>query len=173
MFLKTLKTSTEIKKIVERSVYLCREIALDIGGLIIIERRLPRPSTYSDVIYKLGKYGVIAEAFVQKFVYVAGLQNFLAHRRECPATPRLVSRVKGRDKTARYSLPGSPAPWAGCFTIREELCRSWSDSRRHGLKDISTFVSCVEESLRDGGEGKNPRPARRETQRALCISLRL
>ncbi len=114
LFLKTLKTSTETKKIVERSVYLCTEIALDIGELIIIERRLPRPSTYSDVIYKLGEYGVIAKAFAQKFVYVAGLRNFLAHDYQRSTLPELERFL------------------------------------RHGLKDMSTFVSCVEESLRDG-----------------------
>jgi hypothetical protein len=38
-FLRTLKSSVETKKIVERSVYLCVEIALDIVDLIIIIKR--------------------------------------------------------------------------------------------------------------------------------------
>ena len=79
LFLETLGTSTETRKIVERSVYLCTEIALDIGELIIVKRQYPRPSTYSDIIYKLGDYGIIPRAFAQKLVYVAGLRNFLAH----------------------------------------------------------------------------------------------
>jgi uncharacterized protein YutE (UPF0331/DUF86 family) len=89
LFLSTLTTSTETKKIVERSVYLCAEIALDIGELIIVKRRYPRPSTYSDVIYKLGDYGVIPIKFAQKFVYVAGLRNFLAHDYQRTTLPEL------------------------------------------------------------------------------------
>jgi len=47
-FLNSLKASLETKKIVERSVYLCAEIALDIADLVIIKKGFPKPSTYSD-----------------------------------------------------------------------------------------------------------------------------
>jgi uncharacterized protein YutE (UPF0331/DUF86 family) len=94
LFLGELKTSTETKKIVERSVYLCAEIALDIGELMIVKRRYPRPSTYSDVIYKLGDYGVIPSSFAQKFVYVAGLRNFLAHDYQRSTLPELERFLK-------------------------------------------------------------------------------
>jgi uncharacterized protein YutE (UPF0331/DUF86 family) len=89
LFLISLKTSTETKKIVERSVYLCAEIALDIGDLIIIKKKYPRPSTYSDVIYKLGEYGVLPGEFAQRFVYIAGLRNFLAHDYQKSSLPEL------------------------------------------------------------------------------------
>lgn len=89
VFLESLKTSTETKKIVERSAYLCAEMALDIGDLIIIKRKYPRPSTYSDVIYKLGEYGVLSKEFSQKFVYIAGLRNFLAHDYQKSTLPEL------------------------------------------------------------------------------------
>jgi uncharacterized protein YutE (UPF0331/DUF86 family) len=62
-FLRTLRFSTETKKIVERSVYLCAEIALDIADLIIIKKGYPKPSSYSDSIYKLGEYGMIPKEF--------------------------------------------------------------------------------------------------------------
>ncbi len=78
-FLKELQTSIDVKKMAERSVYLCAEIALDIADLVISVKGLPRPSTYSDSIYKLGDYGVIPKKFAHKFVYIAGLRNFLAH----------------------------------------------------------------------------------------------
>ncbi|GBE01213.1 MAG TPA: DUF86 domain-containing protein [Nitrospirae bacterium] len=78
-FLKELQTSIDVKKMAERSVYLCAEIALDIADLFISVKGLPRPSTYSDSIYKLGDYGVIPKKFAHKFVYIAGLRNFLAH----------------------------------------------------------------------------------------------
>ncbi len=42
-FLSELKESVEIKKIVERSVYLCSEIVLDIADLIIIKKGYPKP----------------------------------------------------------------------------------------------------------------------------------
>src|SRR5512139_975835 len=77
--LRTLRTSIETKKIVERSVYLCAEIALDIADLILIKKGYPKPSSYSDSIYKLGDYGMITKEFAHKFVYVAGIRNFLAH----------------------------------------------------------------------------------------------
>jgi uncharacterized protein YutE (UPF0331/DUF86 family) len=88
-FLETLKTSSETKKIVERSIYLSAEMVLDIGELIIIKSKYPRPSTYSDIIYKLGDYGIIPRAFAQKFVYIAGLRNFLAHDYQKSTLPEL------------------------------------------------------------------------------------
>ncbi len=57
--LRRLKSSLETKKIVERSVYLCAEIVLDIADLLIIKKKYPKPSSYSDSIYKLGDYGLI------------------------------------------------------------------------------------------------------------------
>ena len=77
--LKKLKTSIEAKKIAERSIYLCSEITLDIADLIIIKKSYPKPSTYSDAIYKLGEYAIIPKKFAYKFVYIAGLRDFLAH----------------------------------------------------------------------------------------------
>ncbi|MDI6736715.1 MAG: DUF86 domain-containing protein [bacterium] len=78
-FLSELKESVEVKKIVERCVYLCSEIALDIADLIIIKKGYPKPFSYSDSIYKLGNYKIIPKEFTYKFIYIAGLRNFLAH----------------------------------------------------------------------------------------------
>lgn len=78
-FLPELKKSIEAKKVVERSVYLCAEIVLDIADLIIIQKEYPKPSTYSDSIYKLGDYNIVPRKFAHKFVYIAGIRNFLAH----------------------------------------------------------------------------------------------
>jgi len=93
-FLRTLKSSIEIKKIVERSVYLCAEIVLDIADLIIIKKKYPKPSTYSDSIYKLGEYGLIPKEFSQKFVYIAGIRNFLAHDYQKNTVPELEKFLK-------------------------------------------------------------------------------
>lgn len=76
---KNIQTSLDSKKIAERSVYLCTEIALDIADTVIAMRGLPKPSTYSDSIYKLGEYNLIPKSFAKRFVYIAGLRNFLAH----------------------------------------------------------------------------------------------
>lgn len=78
-FLKEIVTSVDTKKIVERSVYLCAEITLDIADLVITIKGFPKPSTYNDSIYKLGGYKIIPKDFARKFVYIAGLRNFLAH----------------------------------------------------------------------------------------------
>jgi hypothetical protein len=40
--LRTLKSSIETKKIVERSVYLSSEIVLDIADLLIIKKKYPK-----------------------------------------------------------------------------------------------------------------------------------
>ena len=93
-FLRTLKSSIETKKIVERSVYLCAEIVLDIADLIIIKEGYPKPSTYSDSIYKLGEYGIIPKEFSNKFVYVAGIRNFLAHDYQKNTIPELEKFLK-------------------------------------------------------------------------------
>ena len=92
--LRTLRTSIETKKIVERSVYLCAEIALDISDLILIKKGYPKPSSYSDSIYKLGDYGMITKEFAHKFVYVAGIRNFLAHDYQKNTVPELEKFLK-------------------------------------------------------------------------------
>lgn len=92
--LKKLKTSIDAKKIAERSVYLCSEIVLDIADLIIIKKGYPKPSSYSDSIYKLGDYKLIPKAFAYKFVYIAGLRNFLAHDYEKTTVPELEKFLK-------------------------------------------------------------------------------
>ena len=92
--LRTLRTSIETKKIVERSVYLCAEIALDITDLILIKKGYPKPSSYSDSIYKLGDYGMITKEFAHKFVYVAGIRNFLAHDYQKNTVPELEKFLK-------------------------------------------------------------------------------
>jgi len=78
-FLSELKESVEVKKIIERCVYLCAEIVLDIANLIIIKKGYPKPFSYSDSIYKLGDYKIIPKKFTHKFIYIAGIRNFLAH----------------------------------------------------------------------------------------------
>ena len=92
--LRTLKFSLETKKIVERSVYLCAEIVLDIADLLIIKKEYPKPSSYSDSIYKLGDYGLIPKEFAYKFVYIAGIRNFLAHDYQKNTIPELEKFLK-------------------------------------------------------------------------------
>lgn len=104
--LKKLKTSIEAKKIAERSIYLCSEIALDISDLVIIKKGYPKPSTYSDSIYKLGDYTIIPKNFAYKFVYIAGLRNFLAHDYQKSTVPELEkflkSGIKDIEQFIRY-----------------------------------------------------------------------
>ncbi len=88
-FLVTLRTSLGTKKIVERSVYLIAEIVLDITDLLIIKKGYPKASTYSDSIYKLGDYSILPKEFAHKFVYIAGLRNFLAHDYQKDTVPEL------------------------------------------------------------------------------------
>ncbi len=94
VFQNNLKTSIETKKIVERSVYLCAEIALDIADLVIIKKGFPKPSTYSDTLYKLGDYGIIPKEFAYRIVYLAGLRNFLAHDYQKSTIPELERFLK-------------------------------------------------------------------------------
>ncbi|NWF75178.1 MAG: DUF86 domain-containing protein [Nitrospirae bacterium] len=102
-FLKNLKISVETKKITERSVYLCTEITLDIADLVISMRGLPKPSTYSDSIYKLGDYKIIPKSFARKFVYIAGLRNFLAHDYQIDTSNELIRFLKsGLNDTKRF-----------------------------------------------------------------------
>ena len=93
-FIRTLRSSIETKKIVERSVYLCAEIVLDIADLLIIKKGYPKPSTYSDSIYKLGEYGLLPKDFAHKFVYIAGIRNFLAHDYQQNTIPELEKFLK-------------------------------------------------------------------------------
>ncbi len=89
-----LEISVDIKKITERSVYLCAEIALDIADMVITMKGLPKPATYSDSIYKLGDYNIIQKDFAKKFVYIAGLRNFLAHDYQIDTTKDLKRFLK-------------------------------------------------------------------------------
>lgn len=91
---RELEISVDIKKITERSVYLCAEIALDIADMVIAIKGLPKPATYSDSIYKLGDYNIIQKDFAKKFVYIAGLRNFLAHDYQIDTTKDLKRFLK-------------------------------------------------------------------------------
>jgi uncharacterized protein YutE (UPF0331/DUF86 family) len=93
-FLRNLNSSVETKKIVERSVYLCTEIILDIADLLITKKKYPKPSSYSDSICKLGDYGFISKKFAYQFVYIAGLRNFLAHDYQKSTIPMLEKFLK-------------------------------------------------------------------------------
>lgn len=93
-FQKNLKTSIETKKAIERSVYLCTERALDIADTVISLIGLPKPYTYSDSIYKLGEYKIIPKSFALKFVYIAGLRNFLAYDYQIDNSNELISFLR-------------------------------------------------------------------------------
>ena len=67
--LRELKVSDDIRRIAERSVYLCAEIVLDIADMVISMKGLPKPSTYSDSIYKLGDYGLVPKQFARICLY--------------------------------------------------------------------------------------------------------
>jgi uncharacterized protein YutE (UPF0331/DUF86 family) len=101
-FLKGIQT-IDVKKIVERSVYLCAEISLDIADTVIAIKGIPKPSTYSDSLYKLGDYKIIPKNFAYKFVYIAGLRNFLAHDYQIDTTAELKIFLKsGIDDIKRF-----------------------------------------------------------------------
>ena len=75
----------------------CAEIVLDTADLIIIQKEYPKPSTYSDSIYKLGDYNIISREFAHKFVYIAGIRNFLAH-------DYMEDTTRETEKFLRYGL---------------------------------------------------------------------
>lgn len=93
-FARDVAVSAETRKVVERSVYLSAEIALDIAEMVIALKGLPRPSSYSDTIFKLGEYKLVPKEFARRFVYIAGLRNFLAHDYELDTAPDLKRFLK-------------------------------------------------------------------------------
>lgn len=100
----TLGSSIETKKITERSVYLCAEIILDIAELLIIKKGYPKPASYSDSIYKLGDYDILPKKFAYKFVYIAGLRNFLAHDYQLDNIPELEKFLKHGLEEVNYFI---------------------------------------------------------------------
>jgi uncharacterized protein YutE (UPF0331/DUF86 family) len=103
-FISTLKSSIDTKKMVERSVYLCAEIILDMADLLLIKMGYPKPSSYSDSILKLGDYGLIPKEFAYKFAYIAGLRNFLAHDYQKDTIPELEKFLEKGLKDIEYFL---------------------------------------------------------------------
>lgn len=89
-FFENIRTSMDTKKIIERSVYLCSEMVLDIADLLIVSKEFPKPETYRDAIYKLGEYKIVPPDFADKFMYIAGLRNYLAHEYMKDTTPTLI-----------------------------------------------------------------------------------
>jgi uncharacterized protein YutE (UPF0331/DUF86 family) len=61
---------------------------------MIIKEGYPKPSSYSDSIYKLGEYGLVPKEFAHKFVYIAGIRNFLAHDYQKNTVPELEKFLK-------------------------------------------------------------------------------
>lgn len=71
--------------------------------MVIAIKGLPKASTYSDCIYKLGEYKIIPKSFALKFVYIAGLRNFLAHDYQIDTTAELKRFLKsGIDDIKRF-----------------------------------------------------------------------
>lgn len=93
-FLKELRLSTDTRKAVERSIFLCAEMILDIADLVIVKKGRPKPVTYRDTIQKLGDYEFVPKEFAYNFAYVAGLRNFLAHDYLKDTTPTLEDFVR-------------------------------------------------------------------------------
>jgi hypothetical protein len=128
LFLKGPKTWTETKKIVERPACLCAELALDIGDLITVEKKYPKPSECSDVFCKLGELGVLPRKFSQEFVHIAKLRNFLAHDYRKSTLPEFgeISETRARGHASRVDdyregyAPSLLAVWRleGCFYRR-------------------------------------------------------
>ena len=67
---------------------------LPIADLILIRKGYPKPASYSDSIYKLGDYGFVSKQFAHRFVYIAGLGNFLAHDYQINTIPELETFLK-------------------------------------------------------------------------------
>ena len=67
---------------------------LDIVEIVISIKGLPKPSTYSDSIYKLGDYDIVPKPFARKLVYIAGLRNFLAHDYQIDTSATLKKFLK-------------------------------------------------------------------------------
>jgi len=61
---------------------------------VIVQKGFPKPSTYSDSIYKLSDYKIIPKEFARKFTYIAGLRNFLAHDYQINTLPELKRFLK-------------------------------------------------------------------------------
>jgi len=93
-FIKEVNTSGDVKKIVERSVYLCSEMVLDIADLLIVTRNFPKPDTYRDTILKLGEYKIIPAELACNLLYIAGLRNFLAHEYLRDTVPTLLDFIE-------------------------------------------------------------------------------
>jgi len=77
--IKSAAISGDVRRSAERSVFLCTEILLDIIDMILTEKKIPKPDSYSDAIYKMGEYKIIPGEFAYKILYMAGLRNMLAH----------------------------------------------------------------------------------------------
>jgi len=93
-FIKEVNTSGDVKKIVERSVYLCSEMVLDLADLLIVTRNFPKPDTYRDTILKLGEYKIIPAELAYNLLYIAGLRNFLAHEYLRDTVPTLLDFIE-------------------------------------------------------------------------------
>ena len=103
-FLETIRTLNDTRKIVERSVYLCSEMVLDIADLLIVSRDLPKPETYREAIFKLGEHKIIPAEFAEKFLYIAGLRNYLAHEYIKDTTPTLVDFLEHKIEDVKKYL---------------------------------------------------------------------
>ncbi len=64
---------------VERTLQVCVQICLDIGGHIIAEFGFRHPRDNRDIFVVLKEEGIIPEAFLPNLLHMAGFRNIIVH----------------------------------------------------------------------------------------------
>jgi uncharacterized protein YutE (UPF0331/DUF86 family) len=60
-------------------LYLAADTCVTLAEMVIKERNLRPPQSYTEAIDILGEQGIIEQAFAHQFARIAGLRNILAH----------------------------------------------------------------------------------------------
>lgn len=60
-------------------LYLAADTCVTLAEMVIKERNLRPPQSYTDAIDILGEHEILEQAFAHQFARIAGLRNILAH----------------------------------------------------------------------------------------------
>ncbi len=74
-----LRADHTLRGAVERYLEVALECTIDIGEMVISQKRLKRPETYQEIFHILAKHGILPGDFAIKFAPSAGFRNILVH----------------------------------------------------------------------------------------------
>lgn len=96
--IKKLAKDFDIKGAVERYLYLMTQATIDLAEMVILYKKLRKPSSFSECFEILRENSYISDDLCSKLISMTGFRNSLAHGYEKIENKVLVETIKNGKK---------------------------------------------------------------------------